>query len=82
MKLNRLISPSRPRGGFFAFLDAVARRDRMHRHVTVPQPLRQTPARAQLSAHWSIDPHSHLPACRWEAALASRRTAALVPIGH
>jgi len=82
MKLNRQLFPSRTRGGFFAFLDVVARRSRPHLHATVPASLHPTPARAELSAHWSIDPNSHLPACRWEAALASRRTAALVPIGH
>lgn len=82
MKLNRQLFPSRARGGFFAFLDVVARRSPSRHRATVPASLHPAPARAELSAHWSIDPDSHLPACRWEAALASRRTAALVPIGH
>ncbi|MBO9663112.1 hypothetical protein [Dokdonella sp.] len=77
MKLHTRLFPSRARGGLLAFL-GLARRDRPRYRATVPPPLRE-PRRADLSAHWTLDPRSRLPACHWDVASDCRRDPASAP---
>ncbi|GAA0704633.1 hypothetical protein [Dokdonella soli] len=75
MKLNRQIFPLRVRGGLFAFLQAPACRERVrvrHDLIAASRPSHDAAMRPALRAHWTLDPHSHLPACRWDMAAGER----------
>jgi hypothetical protein len=72
MPLNTRFFPSRLRGGLLVFLGLARHRPRYR--ATVPPPRRES-HRAELSAPWTLDPRSRLPACHWDAASdRARRT--------
>lgn len=73
MKLDTRLFPSRARDGLLAFL-GLARRSRPRYRATVP-PSRREAQRADLAAHWTLDPRSRLPACHWDAAPVCRHDA-------